>query len=299
MRSRRAWFSWTSSPVDGAARVVPGVDDLGLDLDRGPVDVGRDVELADVEPQVVEAFDAGRDTPPLVGRERLGVRQGVPELVVPRDERVAHEDLVDVLVEQLTRGEVHELADDVGPGEVHVVAALARAQLAVQVTRLRVDEVGREGLGVASEERVGQRHVAPVEADEVQAHEQHGEGVDEPGRGVRLECLAEERAVGQRELQVLGDEHGLEALAVRVRAARDDPHGHDARHVHAAELAQELVLAVGDGLADLLDRDDAPGHAHEAHDVAGDTAGKGCEHLVGPLLERDVPGEVEQGWVGG
>ncbi len=172
-------------------------------------------------------------------------------------------------------------------------------KLAVQVARLRVHEERRERLGVAPEQRVGERHVAPVEAHEVQAHEQHGERVDEARRGVRAQRLAEQRAVRERELQVLRDEDGLEPLAVRVLAPRDDSHRHDARHLEPPELAQQLVLAVRDRLADLLDGDDAPREADEPHDVPGDTARQRREGLGRPLLERDVPGQVEESRVGG
>lgn len=172
-------------------------------------------------------------------------------------------------------------------------------KLAVQVARLGVHEEGGERLGVAPEQRVRQRHVSPVEAHEVQAHEQDGERVDEARGRVGAQRLAEQRAVGERELQVLGDEHGLEPLAVRVLAPGDDAHRDDARHLEPAELPEQLVLAVRDRLADLLDRDHPPGEADEPHDVPRDTAGEGGERLRRPLLERDVPGQVEERRVGG
>ncbi len=282
-----------------ASRVVPRVHDLRLDLHGRAVDVGRDRELVDVEAEVVEVLDAGRDAPPLVRVERLGRRQRLPQLLVARDERVADRDLVHVLVEQLAGGEVHELADDVRAREVDVVRALAGGELAVQVARLGVHEEGGERLRVAPEQRVRQRHVAPVEAHEVQAHEEDGERVDEARGRVRPQRLAEQRAVGERELEVLGDEHGLEPLAVRVLAPGDDAHRDDARHLEPAELPQQLVLAVRDRLADLLDRDHPPGEADEPHDVPRDAAGEGGERLRRPLLERDVPGQVEERRVGG
>ena len=119
--------------------------------------------------------------------------------------------------------EVHQLAGDVDAGDLEVVLALAVGEAAVvELAGLGVDEVGGEGAGVAAEEGVRERHVAPEEADDVQAHEQHGERVDEPGRGVGPQALREQRAVGQRELQVAGDEHDVERLAVGVGAVGDD-----------------------------------------------------------------------------
>ena len=217
---------------------------------------------------------------------------------VPLGEGVPDGDGVDVLLEELAGLQVHELADDVDARDLEVVPALAVGELVVQVARLGVDEVRGERLGVPAEQGVRQRHVAPVEADQVQPDQEHRERVDEPGRGVGPQRLAEQRAVGQREREVLGDEHRLQPLAVGVGAAGDDADRLHARDVQASELAQQLVLAVGHRLADLLDRDDPAGHLGEPHDVPGDTAGEGGERLGRPLLERDVPRQVQQRGVG-
>ena len=48
--------------------------------------------------------------------------------------------------------------------------------LGVQLAGFGVHQVGRELSRVATEERVRQGDVAPVEADEVQTHEQQGGG---------------------------------------------------------------------------------------------------------------------------
>ncbi len=151
----------------------------------------------------------------------------------------------------------------------------------MQVARLGVHEEGGERLRVAPEQRVRQRHVTPVEPHEVQAHEEDGERVDEARGGVRAQRLAEQRAVGERELEVLGDEHGLEPLAVRVLSPGDDAHGDDARHLEPTELPEQLVLAVRDRLADLLDRDHPPGEADEPHDVPRDAAGRAASVSAG------------------
>ena len=116
--------------------------------------------------------------------------------------------------------EVHQLAGDVDAGDLEVVLALPVGQRLVQLAGLGVDEVCRERAGVAAEQGVGQGHVAPPEADEVQPDQQHGEGVDQPGRGVRAQRLAEQRAVGQGELQVPGDQAGVQRLAVDGRRVR-------------------------------------------------------------------------------
>ena len=164
----------------------------------------------------------------------------------------------------------------------------------MDVAGLGVDEVGGEGAGVPPEQGVGQRAVAPGEAGEVQPHDQHRERVDEPGRRVGTQRGGEQRAVGQRELQVPRDERGLERVAVVVRAAGDDADGVDARDVEAAELEQQVVLALGERLADLLDGVDAAGEPDEAHDVPRDAAGERHEGRSGQSSSGSVPRQEEQ-----
>ncbi len=142
--------------------------------------------------------------------------------------------------------EVHEFADDVRAGQVDVVLALAGGQLGVQLAGFGVDQVGGELARVAAEQRVRQGDVAPVEAQEVEAHEQQGERVDEARRRVLAHRQGEQRAVGERELQVLGDEDRVEFLAVGALASRDDGDRLDGRGVQAREVAQYVVLVVGD-----------------------------------------------------
>ena len=96
--------------------------------------------------------------------------------------------------------------------DLEVVLALPVRQAAVvELAGLGIHQVGGEGAGIAAEQGVRQRHVAPEEADDVQPREQHGERVDEAGRGVGAQRLRVQRAVGERELEVAGDERGLRA----------------------------------------------------------------------------------------
>ncbi len=48
---------------------------------------------------------------------------------------------------------------------------------------------------------------------------------------------------------------------------------------------------------DLLDREHAAGQVHEAHDVAGNAAGERREQVGRPLLQGNIPGEVQKGGV--
>jgi hypothetical protein len=128
---RRAWFSSDveAGEAQQAPRVVPRVDDLGLDLDGRAVDVGGDGQFVDVEPEGVERADALIDAPALLGLDELAAGEGIPQLAVPRDDAGADLDGVAVLLEQSAGLEVHQLAGDVDPGDLEVVLALPVAEL--------------------------------------------------------------------------------------------------------------------------------------------------------------------------
>ena len=131
--------------------------------------------------------------------------------------------------------------------------AVAESVVLVQLARLGVDQPRRERSGVAAEQRVGQRAVAPEEPGEVQAHQQLGERVEQRLPQARQRHPAEQGPVRQRVLEVLGDHRVVEALAVVAGPAG----GHADRldHGHAAlfEGAQQPVLARGQLAGQLLD----------------------------------------------
>ena len=139
----------------------------------------------------------------------------------------------------------------------------------MELTGLGVHEIGGEGTGIAAEEGIGQGHVPPVETQQVQAHQEDGEGVDEASRGLGTHVLAEQGPVGQGVGQVLGDEHRVELLTAQAAPAGDNRRRLHAGRPQPHQVAQKLVLAMRHGLADLLDRDHALGEVDEAHDVAG------------------------------
>ena len=189
------------------AVVVAGVDHLGLNDEALAGGIGGHVQLGDVETEVVEAADALTDEvlALLVGNGLLG-GDFVPQQVVLGADAVADVDGVGVFGEETAGLEVHEFADDVRAGQVDVVLALAGSELRVQFAGFGVDQVGGKLACVAAEQRVRQGDVAPVEAQEVEANEEEGERVDEARRGVLAHRQGEQRAVGEGELQVLGDE---------------------------------------------------------------------------------------------
>ena len=112
----------------------------------------------------------------------------------------------------------------------------------MEIAGLGIDQVGRERAGIAPEERVGERAVAPEEAREVDAHEQLGERVEQALRRSATPGPLKSGRYGQREVEVPGDQHGLRLLPVRARRARDDADGLDHRHDRIGQLAQQPVL---------------------------------------------------------
>ena len=150
----------------------------------------------------------------LVGPEQL-----VMDELLPEDLVATHELGRRLLGLGLERAP--ELRRDVGelPGEVllrdlEVVPALAVGERRVELSGLGVHEVRREGPGVAPEEHVRERDVAPEEAGEVQPHEQLGARVEQPVAEIRQSRAGEQRPVGERVVEMPCDQHRLEALRV-------------------------------------------------------------------------------------
>ena len=274
--------------------MVAGVDDLRLDPDGGAVPVGDDVELVDVETEVVEPRDARARcaTSASRGEVLVAVSSDQSRLVARRD---PGGDLigVDLLAHHAAGLQVQELAEDVRRGDLEVVRALAVGQALVQLAGLGVDEVRRE----RRRRRVGTAcstaSSRPRRTRRGAADEQHDEGVDQPGRGVGPQRLAEQRAVGQRELQVLGDQDGVERLTRRVDPVTHhtdgSTHGTSSRVRSRSRSYSRARHARRSPYWRSRGRD-----ADEAHDVPGDPAGERDDRRGRPVLERKIPGEAEE-----
>ena len=278
------------------ARVVTGLDHPRLQADPVALEVGRDVHLVDVEAQVVERLDPLLDPPLLAlgGVELRGPGQRAPQRVVPVGQQLDHVGRVGARVHEPAGLEVEELGEDVLGRDGEVVAALAVGELVVQLAGLRVDEVRRELAGAAPEQHVRQRHVTPEEPGQVQPDQQHHEGVDELREAVGPHPVGEQRAVGQGELQVPGDQGARQPLPLLVLASGHDRLGHDGRQADLLEVTQEVVLATGDELVGLLDRAGVLPDAHEPDHVPREAAGQLDHDLLRPLLQRHLPGQGHQ-----
>ena len=154
--------------------VVAGLDDARVQPQPVAVLAGDELELVDVEAELVQPVEPLVDPVARVVAERLLARQLVPERLVARDElgrRLLRRELA--LAVEL-RLDVGELARDVLLRDQQVVPPLAVREARVQLAGLGVDEVRGQRAGVAAEERVRERAVAPEEAAQVEADEQLG-----------------------------------------------------------------------------------------------------------------------------
>ena len=211
---RRAWFSCASRPVSRSRRWRwwPGSTTCGSSEPVAAVGRVED-DLLDVEAELVQPVQALVELVPLVGAERLLARQLVPERAVARDDLVTRLVRVEIGRQPDLGVDVEQLADDVLLRDLEVVGALTVRERAVQLTGLGVDEVGGERAGVAPEERVRERAVAPEEPAQVQSGEQLDEPVQEMRAQVGDAGAGEEHAVRQRVVEVARDQDRVEVVA--------------------------------------------------------------------------------------
>jgi hypothetical protein len=257
-----------------------------------PVPAGLRIELdlLDVEAEPVQTVQPLVEPEALVGGEHLLLRQLVPQCLVARDDLGAGLVGVEIGREPDLGVHVEELADDVQLRDVEVVRALPVGELAVQLSGLRVDEIRRERARVATEERVRERAVAPEEAAEMQAGEQLGQPVQQVRAQVRDRSTGEERAVGERVLEVPRDQHGAEVVA----ATGDEPDRLDHRQSLAFEPAEQRPLSPRRPVGQLLERVERAVVLDESNDVPADPADQRDETWRAPVLQRLLPGQVEE-----
>ena len=163
--------------------MVPGVDDLGLDAQPLTVRRGLDVQLGDVETQGIETTHPRLHLGVVTAGVLLGSGELVPQLVVPVLDRRHQAQRIEGGVEHVTLLQVEELAVKVGAGDLQIVFPLSGGEAVMELAGLGVDQIGREGLGVASEQYVRQRDVSPEESHQVQPYQQDDEGVEQPHDG--------------------------------------------------------------------------------------------------------------------
>ena len=128
----------------------------------------------------------------------------------------------------------------------------------------------------------------------MQPYQQDDQGVQQSHDGFRSHTGLEERPVGQRELQVTGDEDLIHGVAIGITPAGHHADGLHRRRVQTHEVVQQSVLMDGQVLDDLLGGIHRVADLDESHDVAGDATRQGHEVLGRPLRQRCVPRQGEQ-----
>ena len=273
-----------------AVAVMPRLDDVRVE--REPVAaVGRvERDLLDVEPELVEAVQPLVQPVALVGPERLVARQLVPERRVPGDDLLSGLVGIDVRRQPDLGVDVEQLADDILLRDLEIVGPLAVRERSMQLAGLRVDEVRRERAGIAPEEGIRKRAVAPEEAAQMQACKQLGKRVQQVRAQVGDAAARKENAIRQRVVEMTRDQRRVEIVAARG----DDPDGLDDRQTLPLQAPQQRPLAPGRALGELLDGVERAVVFEEADDVAADPTDQRDEALRLPVLERGAPGQVEE-----
>ena len=213
--------------------------------------------------------------------------------MVALHQTVADLHFVDLAGQQRAGAQIHQFADDIRASQVDIVFALAFRQADMQIAGLSVHQERGERVGVAQEQDVRQRDIAPVETGEVQTHHQHGQGVDQTFGRVRTQVAGEQGTVRQRELQMPGDQNRLQRLTFTGMTARHHGDRLDGGQFELLQTAQQLVLALGDVAGDLLHGVHGIADVHETHDVAGDASGQIGEQFVRPGSQRLLPRQGE------
>ena len=196
---------------------------------------------------------------------------------------------VDVRREPAAGLEVEQAAGEVLGGDLQIERPLSVAQRVVVLAGLHVDHVGRQRAGVAPEEGVRQRAVAPEEPREMEPDEEAGHGVEDALAEVRdgQTATGQQRAVRNRVVEVTRDQHAVDIVRL-VGDGGDDLRG---RQTEVIEEVQQPVLALDEMVGQFLDD-----VAHVAQFDQADDMAVQAEHAVharqGPVGEPFGEGQT-------
>ena len=272
---------------------IPGIDHARPHQHVGAVRGGLHLKLIHVEAELVELVDALLDLPHFVRIEGIDVGERAPQRMVAVHQPVADFDFVHIAREQLAGAQIHQLADDIRVRQVDIIFALTFGEVRMQIAGFGVHKERRVRVGITQEQHVGQRDIAPVEAGQMQPDHKHGEGVNQPFRGIGAQVPREQRAVRQRVFQMLGHQHGFERVAVLVVAPGDDGDRRDRGQIELAQPPEQLVLPFRHAARDFLHRVDIIADAHEADDVPGNASRQIHQQVIRPSGQRLVPRQSE------
>jgi hypothetical protein len=263
--------------------VVAVLDHPGDEPDLLAV-VGRhELHLADVEAEVVEPLEPLLEAEHVAGGELVDRGELGPQLRVALLDGEPDVPRIDVGGEAAPHLQVEQTAGHVLGGDLEVELALPVGELRVPLAGLDVDDVRRQLAGVAPEQRVRQRAVAPVEAGQMETYQEPDQGVEQAFAqvGDGQAAPGQERTVGERVVEVPRDEHAVVAVGFPGEH-RDHLGGGQAV---LGQLAQQAVLAKGELVGELLDHVRGGAELDEADDVAVQAEDAVHRRQV-PVLER-------------
>lgn len=126
------------------------------------------------------------------------------------------------------------------------------------------------------------------------ANQQDRQRVDELLVKTLTALSSEEVEVGERVGEVASDQHRIERIAVFVNALVGNPDEIDHRQALFFQKAQQFKFSIGQCRSELLQRKVAALVLDEPNDVAVATSGKTHSELVGPIIERRGPRQVQE-----
>ena len=127
----------------------------------------------------------------------------------------------------------------------------------------------------------------------MQTHHQYGQCVDQSFGGIGTQVACEQRTVRQRELQMLGDQNGLQRLAITAMTTRHHGDRLHSRQFQLLQPAQQLIFSLGHIAGDFLHRINFVAYVHETHHVPRDASRQIGQQVFGPGRQRLFPRQGE------
>ena len=275
--------------------MVTGIHHFWLNRQGGPSLIRGHRELLDIESEGVEFVDSLGDSPALGFVERFLPGEGIPERAIRLDNGLRHLDRINFLIQRPACLQVKKLPRDVHPGNLEVTFSLPIGEpLRMKRSGLRVDQIGGKGTSVSAKQRIGQGHIPPIEAVQMQLDQQQGQCIDQSCGGFWPEGMGKHCAVGKRKLQVPSDERRGKILACGAFSIGHNGDRLDRGCIEPVERAQQVIFPPGEVCGGFFHRHDVVGQVDKPHHMSGETFWQGSDCFLRPALQGQIPGQLEQ-----
>ena len=213
--------------------MIVAVGDDGANPELVTLAGGDELDLAHREAELVQGADALVDPVVLARRDRLLARDLAPQPLVALTDHPTGVLDARRLVRLDEGGDPGQVAGHVLHHDQEILGAQPIVERLAKRRGLGVHEVGLELAGVAAEQRVGERAVAPVEAGQVEAHQKPRHGVQQPLAVTLHPRVQEQRPIRERRLQEARDQDAAVAAV-----ALDQPGARVPGRRHGRQLAR-------------------------------------------------------------